>query len=280
VPKDQEPRKSLEQEAFLYMVRLTILGVGLVTLLVLSIGAFIAGCIWFLNGKIRRSYTPDTSSTPAYVEGFALYLVLFIALGPVLRYFGSVSLQWSWIAIVILPIVWMWLRLRGTTAQQRRHAFGWHTGQGVFREMGAGLAGYVAGLVVIGVGVLITVILVQLTGVRASSPVVQEMTGGPLRTLGLYALACIFAPLAEETMFRGLLFHHMRRRWGWLVSAATVSLIFAALHPQGWVAVPALAAIAMVLAALREWRGSLIAPMTAHACSNFIVLTMALLLLK
>jgi len=51
-------------------------------------------------------------------------------------------------------------------------------------------------------------------------------------------------------------------------------------HPQGWIAVPALSAIAMVLAALREWRGSLIAPMAAHALSNFIVLTLALLLLR
>jgi len=52
------------------------------------------------------------------------------------------------------------------------------------------------------------------------------------------------------------------------------------LHPQGWVAVPALSAIAMVLAALREWRGSLIAPMAAHACNNFLVLTLALLFLR
>ena len=81
-------------------------------------------------------------------------------------------------------------------------------------------------------------------------------------------------------MFRGLLFHHLRRRWSWALSAVLVSAIFALLHPQGWVAVPALGAIAMVLAALREWRGSLIAPMAAHAFSNFLVLTLALLFLK
>jgi membrane protease YdiL (CAAX protease family) len=280
VGKDQEPRKTLETEAFWFMVRLSALGAAIGALLLLSAGAFIVGCVWFFRGKIRRNYSPEVSSSPAYVEGFALYLVLFLGLSLLLRYFGTASLQWSWIAIFILPIVWMWVRMRGTTAEQRRLAFGWHRGNGILREIGAGLGGYVAGLVVIAAGILVTVVLVQLTKVRASSPVVQEMTGGPLRILGLYALACIFAPLAEETMFRGLLFHHMRQRWGWLASSATVSLIFAALHPQGWVAVPALAGIAMVLAALREWRGSLIAPMAAHALSNFIVLTIALLLLR
>jgi membrane protease YdiL (CAAX protease family) len=97
---------------------------------------------------------------------------------------------------------------------------------------------------------------------------------------GLYLLVSVFAPVMEETMFRGALFHHLRRRWGWAVSAPIVAFIFAVIHPQGWVAVPVLGSIALVLAALREWRGSLIAPMVAHACNNFIVLTLALAVLR
>jgi membrane protease YdiL (CAAX protease family) len=46
------------------------------------------------------------------------------------------------------------------------------------------------------------------------------------------------------------------------------------------VAVPALGSTALVLAALREWRGSIIAPMVAHACHNFIATTALLLLLR
>jgi membrane protease YdiL (CAAX protease family) len=84
----------------------------------------------------------------------------------------------------------------------------------------------------------------------------------------------------EETMFRGALFHHLRRRWGWLGSASVVAVIFAIIHPYGWVAVPALGSTALVLAALREWRGSIIAPMVAHACHNFIATTALLLLLR
>jgi membrane protease YdiL (CAAX protease family) len=133
---------------------------------------------------------------------------------------------------------------------------------------------------VIVVGSLVTYLLVRFSGARVSSPVVQELRGDALHILGIYAVACIFAPIMEETMFRGALFHHLRQRWGWAVSAPIVALVFAMLHPQGWVAVPALGSIALVLAALREWRGSLIAPVAAHACNNFIVLTVTLMVLK
>jgi membrane protease YdiL (CAAX protease family) len=142
------------------------------------------------------------------------------------------------------------------------------------------VGGYLAGLVVIAIGCLLTLLLVQITGTRAASPIVNELGGGPWRLVGVYALSCIFAPFMEETMFRGLLFHHLRQRWSWVVSAALVSVVFAMLHPQGWVAIPALTSIAFVLAGLREWRGSLIAPMAAHAFSNGLVLTLALLLLR
>ena len=77
-------------------------------------------------------------------------------------------------------------------------------------------------------------------------------------------------------MFRGALFHHLRRfskGWSWLPSAALVALIFAAIHPQGWTAIPALGMLAVVFAGLREWRGSLIASMTGHFIQNFIAVT-------
>src|SRR5262249_59937285 len=106
--------------------------------------------------------------------------------------------------------------------------------------------------------------------------IVHLLRGDRWHVLGLYALASVFAPVIEETMFRGALFHHLRRRWGWGVSAPIVALLFAIVHPQGWVAVPALGSIAIVLAALREWRGSLIAPMVAHGFNNFLALTLAL----
>ena len=280
VPPDMEPRKTLQAEALWFTVRLSLLGAGLVGLLGLSVILFTTACIWFFNGKIQRAYVPETTPNTAFLEGFALYLVLFMALGILVRYAGSFGLQGTWIALLVLPAVWLWAAKRGATVQQRLKAFGWHPGKGFFREAAAGITGYIAGLVVIAVGVLLTYLLVRYTGIRATSPIVRELEGGPLQLVGLYALACVFAPVVEETMFRGALFHHMRQRWGWASSSFVVSFIFAILHPQGWVAFPALLSIALVLSALREWRGSLIAPMAAHALSNFLVLTLALVLLR
>jgi membrane protease YdiL (CAAX protease family) len=279
VPADQEPRKTLVTQAFWFTLRVSLAGVVLAAILSVSLVFVGVGSVLFYKRKIQRAPMPDTSSLQVFLEAFALYLVLYVVSGQVLRFFGATSVQWIWITLPILPMVWKWVTMH-TTAGELKQAIGWHQGRGVLREVGAGLAGYLAGIPVIAVGCLVTFVLIRYTGMNAASPVIRELKGGPLELLAMFGLACVFAPVMEETMFRGLLFHHLRQRWSWLLSAGIVSFIFAMLHPQGWVAVPALGAIAMVLAGLREWRGSLIAPMAAHACNNFIVLTFAILLLK
>jgi membrane protease YdiL (CAAX protease family) len=182
--------------------------------------------------------------------------------------------------LLIIPVVMFWFFRNGASSVEQRNALGWHSGKGVLREIGAGIAGYLAGIVVMIAGFLVTYLLVKRTGISPEHPLIHILQGNIWHVLGLYALVSVFAPLMEETMFRGALFHHLRGRWGWAISAPIVAFIFAVIHPQGWVAVPVLGSIAIVLAALREWRGSLIAPMVAHACNNFIVLTFALAVLR
>jgi membrane protease YdiL (CAAX protease family) len=63
------------------------------------------------------------------------------------------------------------------------------------------------------------------------NPVEELITGNAWKLVALYVLVCGFAPVMEETMFRGALFHHLRRRWGWLGSASVVAVIFAIIHP-------------------------------------------------
>ena len=59
--------------------------------------------------------------------------------------------------------------------------------------------------------------------------------------------AAVAAPIVEETMFRGVLYRHLRSATGHLgtglsilVSGTLNGFLFAAIHPQGWVAIPAL----------------------------------------
>ena len=108
----------------------------------------------------------------------------------------------------------------------------------------------------------------------------QLDSGGPLEILALFLLAAGFAPLVEEVTFRGLLYHHLRSWYGPLLAALIQGLLFAAVHPQGVAAIPVLAALGIVFALIREWRGSLVAPMAAHAVHNAATLTIAILLLS
>ena len=99
-------------------------------------------------------------------------------------------------------------------------------------------------------------------------------------------LAGVVAPIVEETMFRGVLYRHLREasmRFGKalsvLVSGAVVSFVFAVIHPQGIFAVPVLMALAFGFSLIREWRGTLLPCMVAHGLNNGLVtLTMILAL--
>jgi membrane protease YdiL (CAAX protease family) len=165
---------------------------------------------------------------------------------------------------------------------QLRQSLGWHTGQGAVREIGAGALGYIAGLPIVVLGGLITFIVSKIGHANPTHPISQEFTG-PMsagKIIGLLFTLSIFAPILEETMFRGALYFHLRRRWRPWLSAILVSLAFAAIHPQGWAGIPVLASIAIVLALLREWRGTLLASITAHGINNGIVLLVMVLMLR
>ena len=72
-------------------------------------------------------------------------------------------------------------------------------------------------------------------------------------------------------MFRGLMLPGLSRFLRWVPGVALNAFIFAVIHPQGWAGVPAIMAIATTMCSLRAFRGTLIAPMTAHALNNGLV---------
>jgi len=268
--------KSVESSAARTLLLLGIVGFALTVLILASLAALIAAIYFASKGKIHRQYIPNANTRGVFLQGFAIYLVLFVMLGLTLRLAAVSNLNWEWLAWLIIPIVILWT-VRGNDSTDWRTALGWHTGRGWLKEAAAGIGGYLAGCPLMAIGLVMTILLMRVAGAPAANPVFTLLRGNVLAT---YGLACVFAPVIEETMFRGVLFHHLRGRWSWFASAAAISFIFGVIHPQGWVAIPILWAIAMVLAALREWRGSIIAPMTAHAFNNFVAITLALMLLR
>ena len=80
-----------------------------------------------------------------------------------------------------------------------------------------------------------------------------------------------FWPFFEELCFRGLLHRHLRGGRGFLFTALLTAVLFALYHHRPLAKMPVLLAFGVVMAALREWRGSLIAPLTFHATHNAAV---------
>ena len=255
----------------------------LLTIVVAGIAALVAGVallilvvVWLIGGKWRAGYVrPAPWRAGPFGESFALYLggYLVLSLGISLLLGGSEARSvWPSAALLlILPLVVIWLFMRGISGREVALGLGWNRGRGALRECFAGITGYVAGLPLIGAAMLVSMWLMKHSGQKAEHPIVNHPIDRPLEAWGVFVLACIVAPILEESMFRGALFHHLRGKLGFILSALISSLIFAAIHPQGWAAVPVLSAIAFVLAGIRQWRGSLIGCVVAHALNNGIV---------
>lgn len=217
-----------------------------------------------------------------WLETFAVYIAVLVLGGA-----GADLLPKSWtpwpqammfVGAAVVGVLWP--VFRGLNRGERQAGFGWHAGRGVMREVAAGMAGYVAGLPLIALGVGFTLLLTLATKADASHPL-NHLTGAPapwLVALGL--LAVVWAPLVEELFFRGAFLSAWRRKCSRWFSGLCIGVIFAAVHPQGWTAIPALGAVGLVLALLREWRSSIIAPMAAHALNNGTLFLVMLVIMR
>ncbi|MEM9414686.1 MAG: type II CAAX endopeptidase family protein [Planctomycetota bacterium] len=209
----------------------------------------------------------------AYLETTALFLVLFIALQVVI---GLIQLAGDFdLTLVLLlgaPVALLWPLLNGVSWSRYKQDMGYHCGRGVWREIGAGFVGYLAGLPIIAVGMGITYLITSLAKASADHPMQYElMDAGVSKLVILVGAAVVWAPLVEESVFRCAFYRHLRQVTGvpgWMLATVVSSFVFAAIHPQGFAGIPALMAIAFVLAGMREWRGSAIPSIFAHALHN------------
>ena len=81
------------------------------------------------------------------------------------------------------------------------------------------------------------------------------------------AVAVFAGPLAEELLFRGLIYRLARRTWGPWPAALVSSLLFGLVHGEPWFLF-GLIGLGLVFAYLYETTGSLLAPVIAHALYN------------
>lgn len=258
---------------------------------VVSIVCMVVAIMRISSGGVRRRLSPPSPGGSVYLEVFSLFLVAF-ALVQVVGLLGasaspeigaavSIGAQW------MLALVPLWVLARGSSVARMTHDLGWHRGEGVLKEMGAGVFGYLAGLPLFVVALVLSQILAGvvsgITGERIEpkNHVLEAITSAsPLLIAALVSLVVLWAPLVEETVFRGALLRHVRSRAGVAGGALLTGVLFAFLHSYGPLFTPPLIALGVTFALLREWRGSLIAPMTAHFLHNATLITLMLVFLK
>lgn len=302
---------AIEPDRFVAPDRATVLGLAERTCIVIWIatvfffGALCAGflglggvAIWAGQKGWRSGLDcGSTSHGGVYAETFALWLILYFGLSlvatQVLEQIPAMAR--AGLAMLLSLLALGWPVARGIRWAQVRADIGWSAGRRwPAIEAALGVAGYVSNLPVVLLGMFATLGLVWLRnhlsagGAGAGPGDEGPMPGHPLfqfvatadwpNLLLLLLLANAIAPVVEETFFRGVLYRHLREltwnlgRWrSVLISTLGVSFLFAVIHPQGLTAVPVLMALACGFCLLREWRGTLIASICAHALNNTLV---------
>lgn len=246
-----------------------------------GLAVLIFGIMRWRSGKLRLTLALRSHVEGAVLlEGFAIFLALFLFPPWLLRKVSVPMLGWAAYgpALIALFIGMTWPLLRGMQLAQWREALGLHRGQGLWREMGAGVLGWLASLPLLVVGMIAASWIMKLTGEFPSHPIVDVFAGNGWAKFGAILLAVVWAPISEEIMFRGLLFPGLSAGLRWLLGVVVGAFVFAVVHPQGWAGVPAIMVLACSFSFLRLWRQSLIAPMTAHALNNGLVCVAMLLL--
>jgi len=267
---DDPERRSLEAGALRTVT-------GLAGLMLLGFVALVTGLVLLILALVRRReiLTSYVAPRPATLDTVWLETVVILLAAVLASVFLSGHAGLSVAFYVLLMLVPFWPRLRGISRREWCEGLGLHRGRGVWREIGAGLLGYLTGFPIFVVGILLTILLAWLSGGSAAHPAVDQASKGPVGLLGLLLAATIWAPWVEETVFRGALYRYLRSRTTTFWSAATVGFFFAAVHPQGYVTIPALMSLGAVLAYIRHWRGSILASMAAHAAHNLVLVVVA-----
>lgn len=258
----------------------------------------IVGMIWYFSPRTVMRCEKPVPGGSVLLETYALFVAGFAVLSigsAVVAAHAPESVR-DLVEVLHLPAQWLlmltvlWPLARGMAVPDWRRALGLTRGRGVAREMGCGLLVYIASIPLYLAGVLVSVLLMTAWNYVKTrfdlgepapppeNPIIELVGSGDIVVLILiFTLATLWAPITEELIFRGALFRHLRARLHWTVAALASAVLFAYMHSYGPLMVAPLIALGFMFAFMREWRGSIIAPMTAHFLHNFTLMTVMIL---
>ena len=245
------------------------------------------------RGEFESQFKSRAGVHNIYIETFALWLVYFFgiqfAIGAWVEENNVDPLALNPFIFFSSLIVLAWPVIRGIPFSQVRQDIGW-TSTKPLRDLLSAPVGYLATIPLVFITlVLMGGLIVQSVepgeteefsrGNSISHPI-QEYVADSDATVFLWVIlsACVAAPIVEETVFRGILYRHLRdvtSHWRMTATVAFSSVvnafIFAAVHPQGVMLIPVLGSLAVGFSLMREWRGSLYPSMIMHAIHNSLV---------
>jgi uncharacterized protein len=184
---------------------------------------------------------------PSSVEE-TLLIVAVVALSTLLSVGLTVAFRWqpSFSSIGLRSVSWRWL-LAGTSI---------------------GLLGWAA-------NVGISFAYVWLTGDASNpqEPLVNAAQESTLQFTLMLMLGALVVPLAEELLFRGILYTWLRR-WGVAVAVGVSAIVFGLFHGVS-VVLPAAILLGVLTALIYEKSGSLWPAVMVHVANNAIVFAIA-----
>jgi len=112
-------------------------------------------------------------------------------------------------------------------------------------------------------------------------PLASAAEAGGASLMAWAVLAILFAPLVEETLFRGLLLAGFSASWGGTAGAIVVTILFTVLHlietMLYWPATAAVFSLSLATLAARRTSGSLLPAMALHGAYNTVIVVAAYL---
>lgn len=240
---------------------------------------FIVGIV-LLGVVLRRATTfesqIDKSDAPGHVYAemflvgeiiFLIYVfmnLLLIDQHQALSTIVQEGLLWS------MSSAFIWPRLRGVSLETMKSDLGLHRGEGFGREIVYGVGGWLISIpVTFLVGLLLAVFMPENETSAIGIPMFEHPGPGGWLAFALGALSSVvWAPFTEETLFRGAMHRYLPTAMGVAGRVAVTSVIFGLTHPYETQGIIQVAFAGVVFGLLREWRGSLIAPMMAHFLHN------------
>jgi len=263
-----------------------------ISLILLSGLLFIFYCWLFLSGRTKLLYKKSGLPKHLPVETFALYMLAMLFAPTLLPYLiqqglitnilvANVVFITGTLIILLWPVIW------GQPLFTMRQSYGiyFDSFKGFLKNIFIAPSFYLASWIVFITGLIFYGLLLEHFHVqveKGAHPIVPLLLSSKDSNTPLLIalLATVIAPFIEEIMFRGALYSGLRNYLKAPFAIVTSALLFAAIHPQGAIGMLPLTFIGIFLAFLREWRGSLVAPMLAHACVNGGTLIMVTLLMK